>query len=163
MSSIFQDVIQHIDTYYPQTDNEIECELCCGSHLTSECQVPQRVLIERLRAIERLNANMRNTIECMRGYRRRHPQLHNLQDINTAFPRIVIYSQIPHRDFISCGICFENNIAIENSCEFQCTHTYCKPCVLQYVSHSVCNTAEHSRALVCPMCRALIETIIHFA
>lgn len=171
MSSTFQVVINHIDSFYPQRDNDIECELCFGAHSTDSCTVPVDVLIPRREAIIRAQRIFENAmhiaqpiIDQYANIRNEHNNrinrinnINSLYDLEYILPNITIHKQELKADTIECAICFEDVPKLE-ACKFQCNHNYCKSCTIENIKHNIRNRKPHN----CPSCRTEIDTIYEF-
>ena len=166
-SSQIERVRQHITTYYPQSENDPECELCYGMHSTVNCNVPFNVLNSRREAVSRISNTYQNALNILRNYRPIYSHNINVGDLNnintisdltTILSSLEIKVESVEDSTIDCGVCFETKNIKTECCKYQCNHIYCKSCTLTHIKHNFTST----NSINCPSCRSTITTIYEF-
>jgi hypothetical protein len=160
-------IIEHISTYYPQSEDDPECELCFGMHSTANCSVPLSVLNSRREAVARFSNTYQNALNILRNYRPIYSHntnagdlnnINSISDLTTILTALEIKTESVEDSYIDCGVCFEPKNIKTDCCKYQCNHIYCKPCTLSHIKYNFTNT----NSINCPSCRSKITTIYEF-
>ncbi|XP_074280140.1 putative E3 ubiquitin-protein ligase ARI5 [Silene latifolia] len=77
---------------------------------------------------------------------------HNEESVRNEIGLFVEKSKLSkHSDVINCGICFEENLSVDEVMSANCDkHYYCKSCWRNYVSTSINNNGSGCLSLRCP-------------
>lgn len=168
MSSGLERVLEHLVSYYPQSNENVECMSCGGCHLSSECRIPIEIIEQRRQAIERLERRRREISEMFRTpeylefkrqrelYRQPEITISTIEDCvcQIRTNTIQLHKKIKITTNMNCGICFDEKLN-EELCEYGCSHNYCKSCTLLYLKHCI----DNNKTAMCPSCRIQITSI----
>lgn len=174
MSTGIERIRQHLNSYYPQSENEPECTNCFGAHYTHECMISTEIILKRRQAVITAELRRQQTLALFSSSEYLS-QRRNLPDPRSTSPTTVIHShteintlddcaiQLPYINLVNknvkfpdtdCGICFETK-EDRDICQYQCTHNYCKSCTVLHIKHCV----QHNKQVYCPGCRNQITII----